>query len=83
MKKHRGLLKFVIAASAVLFVGTVLLLYLSAKRAENDQYIHIDPETMKLVQLEEPKEGDPIAIVDTTLGEFRFVLYPEQAHRMP
>lgn len=39
--------------------------------------ILIDPATLELVQLEAPNEGDKIAIVDTTLGEFRFVLYPQ------
>lgn len=34
---------------------------------------------MTLVQLEAPKEGDPIAIIDTTAGEIRVVLYPEYA----
>ena len=79
MKKHRGLLKFVIAASAVLFVGTVLLLYLAAQRQENDRYIVIDPDTLRLVQFEEPKEGDPVAIIDTTLGEIKIVLYPDRS----
>ncbi len=77
MKKGKGLLKFILITSFLMFGLTILLLYFSAKRAENDRYITIDPDTMKLVQLESPKEGDPVAIVDTTLGEFRFVLYPQ------
>ena len=77
MKKSRTFLKFILIVSAVMFGLTILLLYFSAKRAENDQYIQIDTETMKLIQLDPPKEGDPIAIVDTSLGEFRFVLYPQ------
>lgn len=34
---------------------------------------------MELVQLEAPKDGDPIAIIDTSEGEIRVVLYPEYA----
>lgn len=34
---------------------------------------------MELIQLEPPKDGDPIAIIDTTEGEIRVVLYPEYA----
>ena len=79
MKKNRTFLKFILIVSAVMFGLTILLLYLSTKRAENDSYIQIDTDTMKLIQLEPPKDGDPIAVVDTTLGEFRFVLYPEQS----
>ena len=36
---------------------------------------------MELIQLEPPKEGDTIAIVDTDMGEFRVVLYEEHAPR--
>ncbi len=79
MKKYRTLIKFVVIASAILFGATVVLLYFSAKRQENDRYIVIDADTVKLVQLEAPREGDPIAVVDTTLGEIRFVLYPDRS----
>ena len=74
MKKTNGILKFILIVTLVMGILTVVLLFLQTERAKNDQSINIDPETIKLVQLEEPKEGDPIAIVDTTLGEFRFVL---------
>ena len=38
-----------------------------------------DFSQMHLVQLEEPKEGSPTAIIDTTKGAITFVLYPEYA----
>ncbi len=38
-----------------------------------------DFTAMELVQLEAPKDGDPIAIFDTSMGEIRVVLYPEYA----
>lgn len=79
MKKYRSLLLFTITASVILLVVTVVLLYFSAKRQQNDRYIFIDPDTIQLVQLEAPKDGDTIAIVDTTLGEIRFVLYPDRS----
>ncbi len=78
MKKN-GLLKLVLILTAVMGLLTVLLLFVSVKQAENNTYITIDPDTMKLIQLEPPEDGDTIAVVDTTLGEFRFVLYPEQS----
>ena len=78
MKKN-GLLKTVLILTVVMGLLTVILLFTSVKQAENNTYITIDPDTMELIQLEPPKDGDPIAIVDTTLGEFRFVLYPEQS----
>lgn len=34
---------------------------------------------MELVQLQTPKEGDTIAVFDTSMGEIRVVLYPEYA----
>ncbi|MDO4864667.1 MAG: peptidylprolyl isomerase [Ruminococcus sp.] len=63
----------------MLLGATVVLLYFSAKRQQNDRYITIDPDSIQLVQLEAPEEGDPIAVVDTTLGEIRFVLYPDRS----
>lgn len=38
-----------------------------------------DFKEMELVQLEPPQDGDMIAVIDTTLGEIRVVLYPEYA----
>ncbi len=36
-------------------------------------------DEMELVQLKEPKEGSPTAIMETTKGTITFVLYPEYA----
>ena len=38
-----------------------------------------DYNSMRLVQLEEPYEGQPIAIIETTLGIIKVALYPEYA----
>lgn len=77
--KSKGLLKLVLILTAVMGILTALLLFISAKQEVNNTYININPETMNLIQLEPPKNGDTIAIVDTTLGEMRFVLYPEHS----
>ena len=70
----------VLIFTLIMGVTSLVVMLNSTLRANNEEAaITIDPDTMKLVQLEEPKEGDPIAIVDTTLGEIRFVLYPEQS----
>lgn len=58
---------------SLLILGYMLI---SAYAGAKNQIV-IDPDTMKFVQFEDPEDGDPIAIVDTTLGEVRFVLYPE------
>lgn len=39
----------------------------------------IDPETIQFIQYDEISEGDEIAIVDTTLGEIRFVIFEDEA----
>ena len=79
MKKSSGMLKLIIILSLVMGGLTLILLTLSGIREKNETYITIDTDTVKLVQLEPPSEGDPIAIVDTTLGQFRMVLYPEKS----
>lgn len=38
----------------------------------------IDPSTIEYVQLEQPTEGQDIAIVDTTMGEITILLYTEE-----
>ena len=47
--------------------------------ASQQGYHYIDPDTLELVQTEEIAEGAPIAVIETTLGEIRAVLYPEYA----
>lgn len=38
-----------------------------------------DFSQMELIQLEEPYEGQPLAVIETTFGTIRAVLYPEYA----
>ena len=38
-----------------------------------------DYSTMHLIQLEEPYDGQPMAVIETTYGTIKAVLYPEQA----
>lgn len=39
--------------------------------------IDLDFETIEFVQFDEPQNGDTIAVIETTLGDIRAVLYPE------
>lgn len=75
-QKNTGL-RLVVIGLLIMAALTAALLALAVAHAKNDTYVDIDPGAVKLVQLDPPSEGDPIAIVDTTLGEFRFVLYPQ------
>ena len=38
----------------------------------------IDPSTIEYIQLEQPKEGEDIAIVDTSMGEITILLYTDE-----
>lgn len=72
--------RMVLIFTLIMGVTSLVVMLNSTIRANNqDAAITVDPDTMRLIQLEEPEEGDPVAIVDTTLGEIRFVLYPEQS----
>lgn len=77
MVRKNNMIKMVLIFTCVMGIISFLLLLISNIREKNNTYIYIDVDTMKLVQLEEPKDGDPIAIVNTTKGEIRFVLYPQ------
>ena len=76
-RKTNAGLRLILIMALLTAAFTLVVLFFSGAHAKNDTYVDIDPETVKLVQLEGPQEGDPIAIVDTDLGEFRMVLYPE------
>ena len=38
----------------------------------------IDPSTIEYIQLEQPKEGEDIAIVETSMGDITVLLYTEE-----
>ena len=77
MKKNKSIISLVLVVMIIMGGITLSLMLISTAREQNNTYIEIQPALMKLPQLDEPKEGDPIAVVDTTLGEIRFVLYPQ------
>ena len=77
MIKTNNVVRIVLIFTLIMGVSAFVMMLTNTLAASNRSNITVDPNTMKLVQLESPKEGDPIAIVDTTVGEYRFVLYPE------
>lgn len=77
MKNKRKPIVFLLVMTIITGVLSLSLMLINVVRGNNSKYVDIDFATIRLVQTLEPKEGDPIAIVDTTLGEIRFVLYPK------
>ena len=77
MAKRNNAVRFILIFTLILGIFCLVAMLVGTLRERNQNYITIDPGTMELVQKEAPKEGDPIAVVDTTLGEFMFVLYPQ------
>lgn len=77
MFKKNNAVRLVLIFTLIMGVSSLVIMLRNTLVARNNSYITIEAETMKLVQLDPPKDGDPIAIVDTTLGEYRFVLYPQ------
>lgn len=75
--KNKSFTKTLIIMIVVAGLLTLGMMILEQVRKSNDTYVAIDVDNLNLIQLEGVKEGDPIAIVETTLGEIRFVLYPE------
>ncbi|MDE6034718.1 MAG: peptidylprolyl isomerase [Ruminococcus sp.] len=75
--KNKNFTKTLIIMIVVAGLLTLGMMILEQVRKSNDTYVTIDLDNLNLVQLEEVKDGDPIAIFNTTLGEIRFVLYPD------
>lgn len=60
--------------AAVSFAGVSCMQYFSSQTGA-----YIDMETLELVQKEQPKEGDTVATIKTSLGDIKCILYPEYA----
>lgn len=77
-KKGTAKLKKILAAVCAALTLTLTGCSFAAPESYNvlGEY---DFTTMELVQLDPPKEGDTIAIFDTSMGEIRAVLYEEYA----
>lgn len=65
---------FLLAAAVLSFLVFYILVMISQQN-----YHYIDPDTLVFVQTQEIPEGAPTAIIETSLGEIRAVLYPEYA----
>lgn len=57
------------------FISLAFMLLNNYMSHKNQMYI--DADSIELVQLEAPEDGDTIAVIETSLGEIRAVLYPE------
>ncbi|MCR4794684.1 MAG: peptidylprolyl isomerase [Ruminococcus sp.] len=79
MIKKNHVVRLVLIFTLIMGVSSLVIMLSNTLAARQTAYITVDPNTIKLIQLDGPKEGDPIAIVDTTIGEYRFVLYPQQS----
>ncbi|MBE6825305.1 MAG: peptidylprolyl isomerase [Ruminococcus sp.] len=76
-KKSKALSRlgiFLIFTSIISFIVFYLVVMIS-----QENYSYVDVDTLELVQTQEIEQGAPIAIIRTTAGEMRAVLYPEQA----
>lgn len=78
MNSKRNVIKIVVIFTSITAMITLIFMLFSTYFSQKDQIV-IDPDTLELVQLQDPQEGDPIAVVETSLGEVRMVLYPEYA----
>lgn len=74
MKKIIGLIATA-AAVTMAFSGCSMLS--GSSTDENNQLKNYDFTQMELIQLEEPQEGQTMAVIKTSLGEIKAVLYPE------
>lgn len=78
MGKNKNVVKIVVIFTSVTALITLIFMLISTCFSQKDRMV-IDGDTLQLVQLEEPEEGDPIAVIETSLGQMRMVLYPEYA----
>jgi hypothetical protein len=70
--------RFLIPLVVILLIVSVLMFSCSVFMSRRTRYV-IDESTLKLAQLEEPKAGDTVAVIKTSLGDISVRLYPEYA----
>lgn len=73
-KRARFILMGLIAASAFSFAAVSCMNYMGSKSKS-----YIDMETLELVQKNTPQDSDTVAVIKTSLGDIKAVLYPEYA----
>ena len=73
-KRVRFILMGLVAASAFSFAAVSCMNYMGKKSAN-----YIDMKTLELVQKETPENDDPVAVIKTSMGDIKAVLYPEYA----
>ena len=76
-KRKEAILKKIIAA--VCAAAALALTGCSFDPTSYNVMHEYDFTEMELIQLQPPKDGDTIAVFDTSMGEIRTVLYPEVA----
>lgn len=69
-----NVMKFLFAMMCTITIAVTLYSCSQAKESMN-----IDFDTIELVQLNEPDDDDTVAVIKTSLGEIKAVLYPEYA----
>lgn len=73
-KRFRYILMGLIVCAGVSFAGVACMQYISSNTGS-----YIDMSTLELVQTQQPEEGDTIAVIKTSEGDIKAVLYPEYA----
>jgi len=65
---------FLLVSALLSFIAFYVIVMISQQG-----YHYIDPDTLEFVQIQEIPDGAPTAVIETSLGEIRAVLYPEYA----
>lgn len=64
MANGKRFMKMILLMTLLMGMFSLSIMLFSKAREDNNTYIVINPNTMELVQLEKPQEGDPIAVID-------------------
>lgn len=76
---RKRLVRILTVMMTVTFVCAILLSVLYSCLSSSGYQEVVDLAEVELIQLDPPEEGDPIAVISTSLGDISFVLYPDEA----
>lgn len=73
-----GLMKKLVTFIIIMSLIALAFMFLNTYISDRNKTF-IDMDKVNLIQLDDPKDGDTIAVIDTSLGEVKVLLYPDEA----
>ncbi|MGN1113510.1 MAG: peptidylprolyl isomerase [Oscillospiraceae bacterium] len=76
--KEKNRFSFVFKLCIVVVIVVIAMLIYYGCQTKQEKESKIDPEDIHVIQYQVPKDDAPVAIFETSMGDFKAVLYPDE-----